>query len=124
VNRPELTGCPPPENKVVFCTGGAGSICSAQVRALVRLGADACIIGRNAARTEAAAAEMRALRGGARVLGIGGVDVRRYGDLERAVARCVDELGGLDFVMCVRPSPPPFETFAGGGSWTIASGDG
>jgi peroxisomal 2,4-dienoyl-CoA reductase len=29
------------ENKVVFCTGGAGTICSAQVRAMVHLGADA-----------------------------------------------------------------------------------
>jgi peroxisomal 2,4-dienoyl-CoA reductase len=70
---------------------------------MVRLGADACIIGRNVPRTEAAAAEMRALRPGARVLGIGGVDVRRAEDLEGAVARCVEELGGLDFAMCVFP---------------------
>jgi hypothetical protein len=35
---------------VVFCTGGAGTICSAQVRALVHLGANACIIGRNVRR--------------------------------------------------------------------------
>jgi peroxisomal 2,4-dienoyl-CoA reductase len=71
----------------------------------VRLGADACIVGRNVPRTEAAAEQMRALRRGARVLGIGGVDVRRYEDLERAVARCVGELGGLDFVMCVLSLP-------------------
>src|SRR3954470_13005603 len=31
------------DNKVVFCTGGAGTICSAQVRAMVHLGANACI---------------------------------------------------------------------------------
>jgi peroxisomal 2,4-dienoyl-CoA reductase len=42
----------PLENKVVFCTGGAGTICSAQVRAMVALGANACIIGRNVEKTE------------------------------------------------------------------------
>ncbi|KAG9621923.1 hypothetical protein KCV04_g13466, partial [Aureobasidium melanogenum] len=35
------------KDKVLFCTGGAGSICSAQTRALVHLGASAAIIGRN-----------------------------------------------------------------------------
>ncbi|KAH7381095.1 hypothetical protein BKA64DRAFT_736388 [Cadophora sp. MPI-SDFR-AT-0126] len=66
------------ENKVVFCTGGAGTICSAQVRALVHLGANAFIIGRN-------------------VIGIGAVDVRKIEDLEKAAAQCVKELGSLDF---------------------------
>lgn len=86
-------------DKVVFCTGGAGTICSGQVRAMVSLGANACIIGRNVAKTEGAAREMEALRPGAKVLGIGGVDVRRPQDLEAAVARCVKELGRLDFCM-------------------------
>ena len=31
---------------VVFCTGGGGSICSMQVKALVSLGANATILGR------------------------------------------------------------------------------
>lgn len=57
-------------------TGGAGSICSAQTRALVHLGANACIIGRNADKTEAAAREIAKVRKGAKVVGIGGVDVR------------------------------------------------
>lgn len=86
-------------NTVVFCTGGAGTICSAQVRALVYLGANACIVGRNVAKTEAAAKDIAEVRSGAKVLGIGGVDVRKFGDLEKAVARCVEELGGLDFCM-------------------------
>lgn len=41
------------------------------------------------------------VRSGARVLGIGGVDVRKVKDLEDAAARCVRELGGIDFVMYV-----------------------
>jgi 2,4-dienoyl-CoA reductase [(3E)-enoyl-CoA-producing], peroxisomal len=86
-------------NKVVFCTGGAGTICSAQVRALVHLGADACIVGRNQAKTEAMAADIATARPGARVLGLGAVDVRKLESLEHAVARCVAELGAIDFVI-------------------------
>ncbi|GAB1208093.1 hypothetical protein APSETT445_006833 [Aspergillus pseudonomiae] len=61
-------------NKVVFCTGGAGTICSAQVRALVHLGANACIIGRNVEKTEKAAQDIATARPGAKVIGIGAVD--------------------------------------------------
>lgn len=87
------------DNKVVFCTGGAGSICSAQVRALVHLGANACIIGRNVAKTESMAKSIATARSGAKVIGIGAIDVRRVEDLERAVETCVKELGGIDFVI-------------------------
>jgi peroxisomal 2,4-dienoyl-CoA reductase len=90
------------ENKVVFCTGGAGTICSAQVRALVHLGANACIIGRNVEKTENMAKSITTARKGAKVIGIGAVDVRRIEDLESAVERCVKELGGVDFVMYVK----------------------
>ncbi|KAJ6088606.1 hypothetical protein N7486_009867 [Penicillium sp. IBT 16267x] len=86
-------------NKVVFCTGGAGTICSAQVRALIHLGANACIIGRNVEKTESAAKEMATLRPGAKVIGIGAVDVRKFDSLKDAAQRCVKELGGIDFVI-------------------------
>lgn len=89
------------DNKVVFCTGGAGTICSAQVRAMVHLGANACIIGRNVEKTESMAKNIGTARSGAKVIGIGAVDVRKIGDLDAAVKRCVDELGGIDFVMYV-----------------------
>lgn len=87
------------DGKVVFCTGGAGSICSAQVRALVHLGANACIIGRNVEKTESVAKSIATARKGAKVIGIGGVDVRNIESMEKAVARCVAELGSLDFCM-------------------------
>ncbi|KAJ5874781.1 Glucose/ribitol dehydrogenase [Penicillium soppii] len=86
-------------NKVVFCTGGAGTICSAQVRALVHLGANACIIGRNVEKTERAAQDIATARPGAKVIGIGAVDVRKLEALQQAVERCVKELGGIDFVI-------------------------
>ncbi|RJE26895.1 Sporulation protein SPS19 [Aspergillus sclerotialis] len=86
-------------NKVVFCTGGAGTICSAQVRALVHLGADACIVGRNVEKTEAAAKDIATARPGSKVIGIGAVDVRKPDDLQKAADRCAKELGAIDFVI-------------------------
>ncbi|RMZ83868.1 hypothetical protein DV737_g1483, partial [Chaetothyriales sp. CBS 132003] len=87
------------KDKVVFCTGGNGSICSGQVRALVHLGANACIVGRNAEKTEAVAADLATARAGSRVLGLGGVDVRDVASLKRAVDRAAQELGGIDFLI-------------------------
>ncbi|PYH67286.1 SDR family oxidoreductase [Aspergillus vadensis CBS 113365] len=86
-------------NKVVFCTGGAGTICSAQVRALVHLGANACIIGRNVEKTEKAAQDIATARPGAKVIGIGAVDVRKLDSLQAAADRCAQELGGIDYVI-------------------------
>lgn len=48
-----------------------------QTRALVRLGANACIIGRSVEKTEAAAKDIALVRPGAKVIGIGGCDVRK-----------------------------------------------
>ncbi|KAF2995563.1 hypothetical protein E8E13_004032 [Curvularia kusanoi] len=87
------------DNKVVFCTGGAGSICSAQVRALVHLGANACIVGRNVEKTESMAKDIATARKGAKVIGIGAVDVRKPELLQAAADKCVKELGSIDFVI-------------------------
>ncbi|KAJ2902567.1 uncharacterized protein MKZ38_000397 [Zalerion maritima] len=86
-------------DRVVFVTGGAGTICSAQTRALVSLGCNACIIGRNPSKTESAAASIAQCRPGAKVIGLGNVDVRSPDSLSQAAARCVSELGGIDFVI-------------------------
>ncbi|GJC86955.1 peroxisomal 2,4-dienoyl-CoA reductase SPS19 [Colletotrichum liriopes] len=85
------------DDRVAFVTGGAGSICSAQTRALVRLGANACIIGRNVEKTEAMAKDLATARPGAKVIGIGGCDVRN--SLQDAADRCARELGSIDFVI-------------------------
>lgn len=86
-------------NRVVFVTGGAGTICKVQTKALVYLGANACILGRNVEKTEAGAREIAAVRNGAKVIGIGGVDVRNFDSLKAAADRCVKELGAIDFVI-------------------------
>ncbi|GMG24828.1 unnamed protein product [Aspergillus oryzae] len=80
----------------------AGTICSAQVRALVHLGANACIVGRNVEKTEKAAQDIATARPGAKVIGIGAVDVRKFDSLKDAVDRCVKDLGGIDYVMYER----------------------
>lgn len=43
----------------------------------MRLGANACIIGRNVEKTEEAAKDIATCRPGAKVIGIGGCDVRK-----------------------------------------------
>ncbi|ODH52171.1 hypothetical protein GX48_01728 [Paracoccidioides brasiliensis] len=87
------------ENKVVFCTGGAGTICSAQVRAMVYLGANAFILGRNIEKTERMARDIATARPGAKVIGQGGTDVRDFNIIKAAAERCVKELGSIDFVI-------------------------
>ncbi|RPA75813.1 NAD(P)-binding protein [Ascobolus immersus RN42] len=88
------------DGKVVFCTGGAGDICSGQVEALVSLGANAVILGRRQEATQKRASEIAAIRPGAQVLGLGGIDVRSVQALEGAVATTIEKLGRIDFVIC------------------------
>jgi len=87
------------KDKVLFCTGGAGTICSVQVRAFVLLGGNAYIIGRNVEKTERVAADIQKMRPGARVIGQGEVDVRNMQSLQNAADRCAAELGGIDFAI-------------------------
>lgn len=49
------------------------------------------------------ARDIATARTGAKVLGIGAIDVRKFESLEAAVDRCVKELGGIDFVMYAIP---------------------
>ncbi len=87
------------KGKVVFVTGGAGTICRVQVEAMVLLGANASIIGRNEKKTLDAAKEISNIRPGAKVIGIGNVDVRDVKSLVSAAEKTVLELGKIDFVI-------------------------
>lgn len=87
------------KGKVVFVTGGAGTICRVQTEAMVLLGANAAIVGRNAAKTEKAAREIEQLRPGAKVVPLGNVDVRDVHLLVAAAKETVDKLGRIDFVI-------------------------
>ncbi|CUM55740.1 unnamed protein product [Debaryomyces tyrocola] len=87
------------KGKVIFVTGGAGTICRVQTEAMVLLGANAAIIGRNPDKTTKAAKEIEQLRPGSKVLGIGNVDVRDVNSIVGAVEKTVNELGRIDFVI-------------------------
>ena len=89
------TGQTVTDGKVAFVTGGNGTICSMQTRALVRLGANACIIGRNVEKTEKAAKDIASVRTGAKVIGIGACDVR---NVSRAV-RLLHHTNMLTFIL-------------------------
>lgn len=84
--------------KVVFCTGGSGTMCSFQVRAMVYLGANAWIVGRSAKKTEEMARDIETARPGSRVLGVA-ADVRDIASITAAANKCVSELGSLDFAI-------------------------
>lgn len=68
---------------------------------MVYLGANACIVGRNVEKTEGMAKDIATARKGAKVLGIGAIDVRNVESLQKSVATCVEKLGGIDYVMYV-----------------------
>ncbi|GEQ71146.1 hypothetical protein JCM33374_g4827 [Metschnikowia sp. JCM 33374] len=87
------------KGKVVFATGGAGTICRVQTEAIVLLGADVVIIGINFANTEQVVSEIQKLRTGAKVFVIGGIGVPEVQALARVVHTTVTELGRIDFVI-------------------------
>lgn len=73
-------------------------MCSFQVRAMVHLGANACIVGRNLAKTAEMARDIETARQGSRVLAVA-ADVRSVSSMTAAVNECVRELGSLDFTI-------------------------
>ncbi|KAK6464778.1 hypothetical protein DFJ63DRAFT_93659 [Scheffersomyces coipomensis] len=87
------------KGKVVFVTGGAGTICRVQTEALVLLGANAAIVGRNKEKTDAAAIEISKLRKDAKVISCPNTDVRKVQSIVEAVNKTIKELGRIDFVI-------------------------
>ncbi|KAG0672039.1 peroxisomal 2 4-dienoyl-CoA reductase sps19 [Kluyveromyces marxianus] len=86
--------------KVVFVTGGAGTICRVQTEAMVILGCKAAIVGRNLEKTKKTAAEIASLvNDDHAVLPISGVDVRNVEQLHEAVKLTVQRFGRVDYVI-------------------------
>jgi NAD(P)-dependent dehydrogenase (short-subunit alcohol dehydrogenase family) len=85
------------EGKTVFVTGGGSGINLGIGKTFAALGAKIAICGRNRERLDTAAQELRAL--GAKVVAEV-ADVRQYEALQAVLAKCRDELGPVDVLVC------------------------
>lgn len=85
------------KSKTVFVTGGGSGINLGVAKNFAALGAQVAICGRNQAKLDGAATELRAL--GAKVCPVA-ADVRNMAALDKALARCQDELGAVDVLVC------------------------
>ncbi|SMN19787.1 similar to Saccharomyces cerevisiae YNL202W SPS19 Peroxisomal 2,4-dienoyl-CoA reductase, auxiliary enzyme of fatty acid beta-oxidation [Maudiozyma saulgeensis] len=88
------------KDKVVFITGGSGTICRVQAEALVLLGCKAALVGRDEEKLYETSRELCDLvNDKERCLAIPKVDVREFKDLENAVNLTLKKFGRIDFVI-------------------------
>ena len=85
------------KGKTVFITGGGSGINLGIGKTFTALGANIAICGRKKERLDAASQELRVL--GAKVVAEV-ADVRQYEALQAAMAKCRDELGPIDVLVC------------------------
>lgn len=84
------------DGRIALVTGASRGIGRSLALALAEAGADLALAGRDVARLDAVAAEIRSL--GRRALPVP-TDVTVRSQVDSLVERCVDELGGLDVVV-------------------------
>ncbi|KAH8111173.1 NAD-binding protein [Phellopilus nigrolimitatus] len=84
--------------RVLFCTGGGSGICRTMTEAIMRHGANAVIVGRNAERVEKSAKELSESTG--RRCLPARADVRQTAQLKDAVEKTIAAFGRIDFVIC------------------------
>ncbi|WFD44886.1 2,4-dienoyl-CoA reductase [(2E)-enoyl-CoA-producing] [Malassezia psittaci] len=86
------------KDKVVFVTGGGSGICYAVTETLMRLGAKAAIVGRNAERLRGAADSLSKATQSQAIATP--ADVRKIETLQHAVKQTIEQFGKIDFVIC------------------------
>ncbi|KAG0655722.1 peroxisomal 2 4-dienoyl-CoA reductase sps19 [Maudiozyma exigua] len=88
------------KDKVVFITGGSGTICRVQAEAMILLGCRAALVGRDDKKLIETSNELCDLvNDSERCLPIPNVDVREYNDLENAVHLTLKKFGRIDYVI-------------------------
>lgn len=88
------------KGKVVFITGGSGTICRVQAEAMVLLGCNAVLVGRDNNKLVETCNELcNLVNDPKRCLPISNVDVREYNDLENAVHLALKNFGRIDYVI-------------------------
>ncbi len=102
------------KGRTVLVTGGAGTINRGIARGFAQLGASVALLGRTAATLEQVAAELRVL--GVRSMPLV-ADVEHIESLESACARCQQELGPIDVLICGAAAnfPAPAEQMSAAG---------
>ncbi|MDX5360710.1 MAG: SDR family NAD(P)-dependent oxidoreductase, partial [Alphaproteobacteria bacterium] len=83
------------DGKVAVITGGGGGLGSLAARTFAGAGADVVLLGRNAGKLDAAAAEVRQAGCSATVIH---ADVTSGADLEKAAQRVAADFGGADIL--------------------------
>ncbi|MCP1337112.1 SDR family NAD(P)-dependent oxidoreductase [Futiania mangrovi] len=83
------------DGRVAVITGGGGGLGSLAARTFAGAGADVVLLGRNAGKLDAAAAEVRQAGGSATVIH---ADVTSRADLEKAAQRVAADFGGADIL--------------------------
>ncbi|EIW72222.1 peroxisomal 2,4-dienoyl-CoA reductase [Tremella mesenterica] len=86
------------KGKVIFCTGGRSGICYSIVQSLMSLGADACIVGRDAKGLQESAERLQQQTG--RKCLAAAADVRDPKSLSEAVRKTEERFGRIDHVIC------------------------
>lgn len=88
------------KGKVALITGGSGTICRQQAAALMKLGCDVSIVGRDTRQVGQVVKILEGLSTGSKVIGIGDCDVRSIESMKGVADRTVEQLGRIDFVIC------------------------
>lgn len=108
--------------RVVFVTGGSGTINAGIAQGFAELGARVALTGRTMPKLEAAAAELRAL--GTEAMAIQ-ADVQQFETLEAALATTERALGKVDVLICGAAAnfPAPAEQMSAEGFRKVISVD-
>lgn len=87
------------KGKVCLITGGSGTICREQARALAILGCSVAIVGREQDMVDKVTAMLRQVNSSVKIAGYT-CDVRSMDEMRAVANRAVTDLGRIDYLVC------------------------